>query len=81
MTTTAITIVSFVAAAAAAVWPYLPTPSKPTGLAANDRAGWVNRLFELAAQADESGEAQVAGAARALIAALVAQQPSTRRGA
>jgi hypothetical protein len=75
-------IVAGVAAAAAlcaAVWPYIPKARSEAEMP-DDRAGWVNRLFSLAASADECGEAQVAAAARALIASLVSQQEAPKRG-
>lgn len=61
------------AAVVAAAWPYLPS-ARPGGLPASGRAGWVNRLFTLAAEADAAGEVAVSAAARALIAALVAEK-------
>lgn len=79
--TLTVATVSVVAAAVAAVWPYVPRFRSASGLSAADRAGWVNRLFALAAIADEAGESQVAEAARQLIATLVhQQQPSSRKG-
>jgi len=74
-----VAIVGGVAAAAALVWPYIPKLRAPS-LSPSDRAGWVNRLFSLAASADKAGEAQVAAAARALIAALVQQQDAVKKG-
>lgn len=79
-----IAVVGFAAAAAAAVWPYVPKrmPSVPhaAGLSASSRAKWVNDLFVLAGQADEAGEAAIAAAARSLIASLVAEKELPKRG-
>lgn len=72
--------VGFVVAAGAAAWPYLPKPVQSAGLSPADRAGWVNRLFVLAGQAEATGEAAVAASARALIAALVAEKELPRKG-
>lgn len=69
----------FVVAAGAAAWPYLPKPAQSAGISPSDRAGWVNRLFVLVGQAEASGEAAVASAARALIAALVAEKELPRK--
>ncbi len=80
MTTTAVAIAAGLAAVCAAVWPYLPALRQSPPLSAPCRAAWVNRLFSLAASADEAGEAQVAAAARALIAALVQQQDAVKKG-
>jgi len=57
-----------------------PSSGLKPGLSPSDRAGWVNRLFSLAAASDEADEPQVAAQARALIAALVNQQEPARRG-
>lgn len=72
---------AFAVAAGASALPYLTAARSPgvspevsSGVAPADRAGWVNRLFVLAGQADEAGEAAVAAAARSLIAALVAEK-------
>ena len=75
-----VALVGGVAAAAALVWPYIPAFKQSPPLSAPCRAAWVNRLFSLAASADEAGEAQVAAAARALIAALVQQQDAVKKG-
>lgn len=80
MWATWVSVFGFVAAAAAAVMPYLPKPSPAvTGLSSSARADWVNRLFSLASQADAAGEASVAAAARTLIAALVAEKELPKR--
>lgn len=79
MTAYIVAAIAATAAAGAAAWPYIPK-ARAAGISASDRAGWVNRLFSLAASADEAGESQVAAAARALIAALVNQQEATKRG-
>ena len=79
MTAYVIAAIAAAAAAGAAVWPYIPK-ARSSGISASDRAGWVNRLFSLAASADECGEAQVAAAARALIASLVSQQEASKKG-
>jgi hypothetical protein len=64
---------AFAVAAGASALPYL-TAARSPGVSPVDRAGWVNRLFVLAGQAEEAGEVAVAAAARALIAALVAEK-------
>ena len=69
----ALAVSGFVAAAAAVAWPYLPA-ARPGGVSPSGRAGWVNRLFVLAGEAEASGEAAIASAARALIAAIVAEK-------
>lgn len=82
MWATWVSVAGFVAAAAAAVLPYLPKPTPAvTGLSPSARADWVNRLFALASQADAAGEAAVAAASRTLIAALVSEKelPSKKR--
>lgn len=82
MWATWVSVAGFLAAAAAAVLPYIPKPSPVVpGLSPSSRADWVNRLFALASQADAAGEASVASAARTLIAALVAEKelPSKKR--
>jgi len=68
------------AAAVAFSWPYLPRFASNSALSPPERAVWVNRLFVLAAAADEAGESQVAAAARSLIASLVSQQEVSKRG-
>lgn len=79
--TLTVAIAAGCAAVAAAVWPYIPKFQKAAGLSASDRAAWVNRLFALAAVADEAGDAAVAEAARQLIATLVnPSQPAAKRG-
>jgi hypothetical protein len=80
MVSTVVSAVGFLAAAAAAVLPYLPKPAPADGVSPGDRAGWVNRLFVLAAQADSTGEPAIAAAARSLIAALVAEKELPRKG-
>jgi hypothetical protein len=80
MTYAVVSVVAFAAVAVAAAWPYLPQMARSAGISAAERAGWVNRLFSLASQADAEGEAQIASAARALIAALVSQQEAVKRG-
>lgn len=69
----ALAIVGLAAAAVAAAWPYLPT-ARPDGVSLPGRAGWVNRLFVLAGEAEAAGEPDVAAAARSLIATLVAEK-------
>lgn len=64
---------AFAVAAGASALPYL-TAARSPGVSPVDRAGWVNRLFVLAEQAEEAGEVAVASAARSLIAALVAEK-------
>lgn len=80
MLSTVVSVVGFLAAAAAALTPYLPKPAPSEGVTPADRAGWVNRLFVLAAQADGTGEPAIAAAARSLIAALVAEKELPRKG-
>lgn len=80
MWATWVSVAGFVAAAAAAVLPYLPKPSPSAAvLSSATRADWVNRLFALAAQADAAGEVAVASSARTLIAALVAEKELPKR--
>lgn len=79
MTPYIVAAVAAAAAALAAAWPYIPK-SRAAGISASVRAGWVNRLFSLAAAADEAGESQVASSARALISSLVSQHEVTKRG-
>lgn len=79
MTTYMIAAAAAVAAASAAAWPYIPKFLAPS-LSPSDRAGWVNRLFSLAASADAAGEPQVAAAARSLITALVSHQEPAKKG-
>jgi len=71
-------VLGLVVAGAAAAWPALTKiklPSQPaTTSDSYDRAMWVNNLFELAAVADSKSKADVATAARALIAALVSDK-------
>jgi hypothetical protein len=74
-----IAAIGFLVAAAATALPYLRA-SAPAGVSPSGRAGWVNRLFVLACQADESGEPAVAAAARALISALVAEKELPKKG-
>jgi hypothetical protein len=69
-----VALVGFAVAGLAAAYPYLAR-KVGTSLPADtipDRAGWVNRLFVLAATADAAKEQDVSDAARVLIAALVA---------
>jgi hypothetical protein len=73
MTLYLVAAVAFAVAAGAAAFPHL-TAARSPGVSPSDRAGWVNRLFVLAVQAEEAGETPVATAARALIAALVAEK-------
>jgi len=77
--TIAIAVVAFLAVACAIAWPHLHW-ARSAGISASDRAGWVNRLFVLAALADAEGQAEVAAAARALIAALVGNEQKVTRG-
>lgn len=69
----AVSIIAFAAVALAAAWPYIVRhrPAADSGLSASAKASWVNQLFALADTADADGLADVASAARALIAALV----------
>lgn len=78
--TLAAALVALTVAVVAVAWPYIPRLRSAQGLSASDRASWVNRLFALVSVAEESGETQVAEAARQLIATLVHQQPSGKRG-
>lgn len=78
--TTAVAIVAGLAAACAAVWPYIPSARKDPPLSPPCRAAWVNRLFLLVDAADQAGEGQVASCARALISSLVVPQEAARRG-
>lgn len=80
MIATAVSVVAFAAVVAAAAWPYIPKTSRSGGITAAERAGWVNRLFDLAVQAGAEGEAQIEVAARALIASLVSQQELPKKG-
>lgn len=73
-----IAFVGFAVAAAAALLPMLAKSARAPA-APDDRADWVNRLFVLASQADDSGREAVAGASRALISALVAEKPQTKK--
>jgi hypothetical protein len=76
-----IALAATAAALSAAAWPYIPKLRKAAGLSPSDRASWVNRLFALAAVADEAGDAAVAEASRELIATLVNHtQPASKRG-
>lgn len=79
MTTTVAILGGVAAAAAAAVWPYLPKIGSNT-LSPAERAAWVNRLFLLVDAAEQAGEAQVAANARALISSLVVPQEAPKRG-
>lgn len=69
-------VVGFVLAGLALAWPHIPKARLGgTALPADpipDRAGWVNRLFVLASQADAAKSKDVSDAARVLISALVA---------
>lgn len=71
---------AFVVAGVAAMWPMLARVAAGLRRPATgfDRADWVNRLFSLAAAADESGDTSVATAARSLISALVSTEPAKR---
>lgn len=80
MTPAMVAIVAALVAGGAFALPYIPFPARSSGLSSSDRAGWVNRLFALAAAADDAGEPHVAAQARALIAALVNQQEPAKRG-
>lgn len=80
MTPAMVAIAAALVAGGAFALPYIPLPSRSAGLSSADRAGWVNRLFALAAAADEAGEAQIAAQARSLIAALVNQQEPAKKG-
>lgn len=71
--------VAFTVAAGSAALPYLSSARSP-GVSPADRAGWVNRLFGLAEQADKAGDAAVAAASRALIAALVSEKELPKKG-
>lgn len=78
--TMTVAIVAGLAAAGAAVWPYLPAFRQSPPLSPSCRAAWVNRLFLLVAAADEAGEGHVASNARALISSLVVPQEAAKKG-
>lgn len=78
MTFLALAAIGGVVAVGAAVWP-LVSALKPTKRSINS-ADWVNRLFVLAESADAAGRDQVSTAARALIAALVAEKAPPVKG-
>ena len=65
---------AFVSVAVAAVWPYLPKLPAPAPSVASSRSKWVNDLFVLVSEAEAKSQPEIAAAARALIAALVAQK-------
>ncbi|NBV87918.1 MAG: hypothetical protein EBR88_00110 [Betaproteobacteria bacterium] len=75
-------VLGLIVAAGAAAWPALAKikiPSAPATTANSfNRAAWVNNLFELAAVADAQSQPDIAAAARALIAALVAGKESAK---
>jgi hypothetical protein len=75
-----VAVAAFAVAGGALALPYLPSTARSPGVSPADRAGWVNRLFGLAGQADEAGDVAVASAARALIAALVAEKELPKKG-
>lgn len=75
----ALAIAGLLAAAAAAAWPYLPRPAQ-AGVSLSGRACWVNRLFTLVGEAEAADEPAVEAAARALIAALVAEKELPKKG-
>jgi|688.fasta_scaffold51142_7 hypothetical protein len=77
--TTTVAIVAGVAAAAAAVWPYLSALRQDPPLSPKCRAAWVNRLFLLVEAAEQAGESQVAANARDLISSLVVPQEAPKR--
>ena len=76
-------IVGMIVAAAAAVWPALGKIKLPDAPATTgdsyDRAHWVNDLFALATVADAKNKPDVAAAARALIAALIADKDAVAK--
>lgn len=78
MTWAVVSAAAFAVVLIAAGWPYLRLPASP-GLTATKRADWVNRLFVLAAQADEAGQAEVASAARGLTSALIGSDRKATR--
>lgn len=70
---------AFAVSAGAVAIPLL-TARRDGGVSPADRALWVNRLFVLAGRAESGGEVAVASAARALIAALVAEKELPKKG-
>jgi hypothetical protein len=76
MTNALVIVGSLAIVVVAAAWPSLPSfRFRPAGLTSGDRAAWVNRLFSLTATSDDPA---VTAAAKALIAALVANE--TKKG-
>lgn len=70
----AVSVGAFLSVGVAALWPYLPKLPVPQNNVASSRSKWVNELFALVAEAESAGQPEIAAAARALIAALVAQK-------
>lgn len=67
-------------AAIAFAAPYLRQHSSPASISPASKAWWAKRLFALAAEADASGDAQTAAAARSLLDALInPSQPAGKR--
>lgn len=80
MTIAILAVVALGCAGVAFAWPYIPAAAGQPVLSAKTRADWVNRLFGLAADAESAAEPAVAAAARALIAALVAEREPAKKG-
>lgn len=77
--TTVVATVAGIAAAVAAVWPYIPAVKVSAGLTPSERAAWVNRLFLLVEAAEKAGEEQVVANGRALISSLVVPQDTSTK--
>lgn len=73
-------VVGVAALALAALAAFLPQSFAPASgpMTSSARAAWVARLLGLAEQAEKSGDADVASAARALVSAIVAKKKAEK---
>lgn len=74
-----VAVLSFLAAAGLALGPVI-VAARRSPLDVASRAGWVNRLLQLAEDATAAGHPDVASAARSLIDALVSEPKPAGKG-
>lgn len=74
-----IAALSLLGAAGMALGPYVARVRREP-LSVTSRAGWVNRLLQLAEDASAVGQPAIASSARALIEALIEEPKSVSKG-
>ena len=74
-----VAVLSLLGAAGMALGPYV-VRVRQSPLDVSSRAGWVNRLLQLAEDASAAGQPAISSAARSLIDALIEEPKSGSKG-